>query len=80
MAILIELLLIIPAVTPFVVAKPPTDFSKPIPAYDVELVKKALIKGSFRGGKPTTKNVSTGVLGELCTGEKYAIIIGVQRT
>ncbi|RLI72987.1 caspase family protein [Archaeoglobales archaeon] len=50
---------------------------KPSPAKDVELVKKVTLKGpKAKGGKPK-KQAATGFLGEPCTGEKYAIIIGI---
>jgi len=71
-AVLILLLL-----TPIALAKP--DIGKPLPATDVELVKKITLHGKpGAGGKPA-KGAATGILGEqLGAGaNKYAIIIGI---
>ena len=66
-------------ITPAVLAKP--DMDKPLPATDVELVKKVTLHGKSGGGgggKPAG-GAATGVLGEqLGTGaKKYAIIVGI---
>ncbi len=75
-AVLVAVLVI--ALVPLVaVAKPDKD--KPLPAANVELVKKVSLHGhghGHGGGKPS-KYAATGVLGEECTGEKYAIIVGI---
>jgi Uncharacterized protein containing caspase domain len=65
----------------FVMSLPHTGFSaanegKPIHATNIEIVKKASIKGKPVGGKPTT-TAATGILGATCTGTKYAIVIGI---
>jgi hypothetical protein len=57
-----------------VAGRPP---SLPVPAVDVEIVKKATLRGpKAPGGKPL-KQAATGILGEPCTGDKFAIIIGI---
>ncbi len=58
-----------------VLAKPDKD--KPLPASNVELIKKVTLKGpKARGGKPA-KEVAAGVLGAPCTGTKYAVVVGI---
>lgn len=53
------------------------DLHKPIPATDVELVKKVTLRGKSAGkGKPT-QQAATGILGEPVSGTKYAIVIGI---
>ena len=67
--------LVIMLVSPAAFAKPERE--KPLPASGVELVKKVTVKGpKARGGKPV-KEVATGALGTLCTGSKYAVIVGI---
>jgi hypothetical protein len=69
--------LVLVLLTPAALAKPDTD--KPLPATDVELVKKITLHGKpggGGGGKPA-KQAATGVLGEPCSGDKYAIIVGI---
>lgn len=61
--------------TPVVVAKPGE--SQPSPATNVELVKRVTLKGKPVGGGKPLKRAATGILGENCTGNKYAIIIGI---
>jgi hypothetical protein len=77
-AVLVAVLVLV-LIAPAVLAKP--DMSKPLPATDVELVKKVTLHGKLGGGgggKPA-KQAVTGVLGEqLGTGaKKYAIIVGI---
>ena len=51
---------------------------KPIPAQDVQVIKKSTLKGKpvgAGGGKIT--QAATGVLGAPVTGTKYAIVIGI---
>ena len=76
-AVLVAVLVLV-LIAPAVLAKP--DMSKPLPATDVELVKKITLHGKLGGGggKPA-KQAATGVLGEqLGTGaKKYAIIVGI---
>jgi hypothetical protein len=64
-------------VTPAAIAKPDKD--KPLPATNVELVKKVSLKGKPVGGGKPAKQAATGLLGEqLGTGaNKYAIVIGI---
>lgn len=71
--------LVLVLIAPAVMAKP--DMNKPLPATDVELVKKITLRGKPGGGsvgKPV-KQAATGMLGEqLGTGaNKYAIIVGI---
>jgi len=71
--------LVLVLIAPAVLAKP--DMNKPLPATDVELVKKVTLRGKpggGGGGKPA-KQAATGALGEqLSTGaKKYAIIVGI---
>jgi len=77
-AVLVAVLVLV-LIAPAVLAKP--DMSKPLPATDVELVKKVTLHGKSGGGgggKPAG-GAATGVLGEqLGTGaKKYAIIVGI---
>jgi len=67
--------LVLVFVAPNVLARP--DVNKPLPASEVELVKKVTLSGRPGGGGKPTKQAATGVLGELCSGNKYAIIIGI---
>ena len=60
------------------------DKLKPVPATDVELVKKISLKGApawgkgGKGGKPAKKAAAaTGQLGEDVDGEKYAVVVGI---
>jgi hypothetical protein len=69
--------LVLVLVTPAVLAKP--DMDKPLPATDVELVKKITVHGKpggGGGGKPAAP-AATGTLGANCSGTKYAIIVGI---
>ena len=67
--------LVLALLTPAALAK--TDKDKPLPATNVELVKKVTLRGRPAGrGKPV-KQAATGVLGALSSGDKYAIIIGI---
>jgi hypothetical protein len=51
---------------------------KPVPATDVELVKKTTLRGGKSAGKgKPTQQAATGVLGEPVSGTKYAIVIGI---
>lgn len=52
------------------------NLTHPVPATDVELVKKITVRGPKGKGKPTGP-AATGILGEQVSGEKYAIVIGV---
>jgi hypothetical protein len=75
-AILVAVLVLV-LITPAVLAKPDRD--KPLPATDVQLVKKVTLHGKpggGGGGKPAG-GVATGVLGANSSGNKYAIIIGI---
>lgn len=77
-AILVAVLVLV-LLTPAALAKP--DMDKPLPATDVELVKKVTLHGKpggGGGGKPV-RQAATGDLGEqLGTGaNKYAILIGI---
>lgn len=49
---------------------------KPVQATNIEIVKKVTVQGKPKGGKPS-KGAATGILGALCTGNKYAIGIGI---
>jgi hypothetical protein len=75
-AVLVAVLVLV-LIPPAMLAKPDTD--KPLPATDVELVKKVTLRGKpggGGGGKPV-KQAATGVLGSPCEGNKYAIIVGI---
>ena len=59
----------------------PPDFV-PIPAQDVQLVKKVSLKGppswAVAGGRGNREEgAATGALGSSCSGERYAIVIGI---
>ena len=56
-------------------AKPDKD--KPLPATDVELVKKVTLRGKPVGGGKPVKQAATGTLGAECQGSRYAIVIGI---
>jgi metacaspase-1 len=69
--------LVLVLIAPAVLAKP--DMGKPLPATDVELVKKITIHGKPGGGgkgKPATP-AATGNLSANCSGTKYAIVVGI---
>ena len=73
-AILVAVLVLV-LLTPAALAK--SDKDKPLPATDVELVKKVTLRGRPVGrGKPV-KQAATGVLGTPSSGDKYAILIGI---
>jgi len=77
-AILVAVLVLV-LITPAALAKP--DMNKPLPATDVELVKKVTLHGRPGGGgggrgRPA-KQAATGVLGANVSGNKYAIVIGI---
>ncbi|MGQ9545657.1 MAG: caspase family protein [Dehalococcoidia bacterium] len=76
MVAILGAVLLVALVTPAAMAKP--DMNKPLPATDVELVKKVTSHGKpgGGGGKPV-KQAATGILGENISGNKYAIIIGI---
>jgi hypothetical protein len=71
---IIVLLLTTLLLTPFTTAN--SDRDKPLQATDIELVKKITVCGKPQGGKPS-KDSATGILGEQCSGKKYAIVIGI---
>jgi len=71
---IIVLLLTTLLLTPFTTAN--SDRDKPLQATNIELVKKITVRGKPQGGKPS-KVSATGILGDLCNGEKYAIVIGI---
>jgi uncharacterized caspase-like protein len=75
-AVLVAVLVLV-LIAPAVLAKP--DMSKPLPATDVELVKKATLHYKPAGGGKPAGGAANGVLGEqLGTGaKKYAIIVGI---
>jgi hypothetical protein len=77
-AILVAVLIMV-LITPAALAKPDKD--KPLPATDVELVKKISVHGKPGGGGRggPVRQAATGVLGEqLGTGaKKYAIVVGI---
>jgi hypothetical protein len=62
-------------VAPTALAKP--DTGKPLPATDVELVKKVTLHGKPGGGGRPAPEAATGVLGQPVSGNKYAIVIGI---
>ena len=54
-----------------------SDKDKPLPATDVDLVKKVTLRGKPVGGGKPVKQAATGILGAQCEGNRYAIIIGI---
>lgn len=53
---------------------------KPVPATDIVLVKKITLKGGRPpgvGGGRKKAGAATGVLGGVCTGTRYAIVVGI---
>jgi uncharacterized caspase-like protein len=75
-AILVAVLVLV-LITPVALAKP--DMDKPLPATDVELVKKVTLHGNPGGGGKPVRQAATGDLGEqLGTGaNRYAILVGI---
>jgi metacaspase-1 len=74
---LLVILAILVTSVPVYAAAPPKDGFKPVPATDIEIVKKVTLKGGgARGGKPAP-TAATGILSDQCTGSKYAIVIGI---
>jgi len=75
---LVVAVLVMVLIAPAALAKPDKD--RPLPATDVELVKKVSLHGNHGGGggrgRPV-RQAATGVLGEPCSGDKYAIIVGI---
>ena len=67
--------LVLALLTPAALAK--TDKDKPLPATNVELVKKVTLRGRPVGGGRPVRQAATGVLGAPSSGAKYAIIIGI---
>jgi PKD repeat protein len=61
--------------TPAAVAE--NDKDKPLQAKNVELGKKVTLRGKPIGRGRQVKQTATGVLGEQCSGNKYAIIVGI---
>jgi len=77
-AILVAVLVLV-LITPAALAKPDKD--KPLPATDVQLVKKVTLRGrpgGGGGGRPV-RQAATGDLGEQLgtAANRYAIIIGI---
>jgi hypothetical protein len=61
---------------------PNREVPKPIPATNIEVVKKVFSEDMEKGkGKPsppkTEAGAATGILGEQATGTKYAVVIGI---
>jgi hypothetical protein len=73
-AILVAVLVLV-LIAPVALAKP--DMDKPLPATDVELVKKVTLHGKPGGGGKPAKQAATGVLGVPSSGDKYAILVGI---
>jgi len=73
-AILVAVLVLV-LLTPAALAKPDKD--KPLPATDVELVKKITLRGRPVGGGRPVSQAATGVLGTPSSGDKYAILVGI---
>lgn len=73
-AILVAVLVLV-LLTPAALAKPDKD--KPLPATNVELVKKVTLRGRPVGGGRPVRQAATGVLGTPSSGDKYAILVGI---
>jgi hypothetical protein len=75
-AVLVAVLVLV-LLAPAVLAKP--DMDRPLPATDVQLVKKVTTHGkpSGGGGGKPVKQAATGELGSVCEGNKYAVIVGI---
>ena len=67
--------LVLALLTPATLAK--TDKDKPLPATNVELVKKVTLRGRPVGRGRPVRQAATGVLGTSSSGDKYAIIVGI---
>lgn len=74
-AILVAVLVLV-LLTPVALAK--SDKEKPLPATNVELVKKVTLHGKPVGGGKPVKQAATGALGAPSSGgAKYAILVGI---
>ncbi len=73
-AILVAVLVLV-LLTPVALAKPDKD--KPLPATNVELVKKVTLHGKPVGGGKPIKQAATGVLVAPSSGARYAIVVGI---
>jgi hypothetical protein len=73
-AILLAALVMV-LLTPIALAK--SDKDKPLPATNVELIKKVSLHGKPVGGGKPVKQAATGVLGAPSSGAKYAILVGI---
>jgi hypothetical protein len=79
-AVMVILLLSISVMPGVASAKENAHAFKAVPAKDIELVKKGTLHGppaNAGGGKKQNVGTATGVLGEPCSGNKYAVIIGI---
>jgi len=69
-------LLLFSFTAPVALAKPSND--KPTPATNVELVKKISLRGKPEGRGRPARQAATGVLGTpQCSGDRYALVIGI---
>ena len=75
LAVFLAAVLALVFMAPMAAARPDKDH--PSPATNVELVKKVTLKGKPVGGGKPARPAATGILGENCTGSKYAIVIGI---
>jgi hypothetical protein len=67
--------LVLVSIAPTVLAKP--DMNRPLPATDVQLVKKVTLRGKPNGGGKPVTQAATGTLGANCSGAKYAVVVGI---
>lgn len=72
---IISTLFIMTLLFPAALARP--DIDRPLPATEVELIKKVTVRGKPVGGGKPTNQAATGVIGADCQGKRYAIVLGV---
>jgi len=75
LSVLLVALLLLTVSPPAIMAK--SDGPGNVNATDVQIVKKVTLKGpAAKGGKPVP-SAATGIVGDWCKGNKYAVVVGI---
>ena len=75
LSVLLVALLLLTVSPPAIMAK--SDGPGNVNATDVQIVKKVTLKGpAAKGGKPVP-SAATGIVGDSCKGNKYAVVVGI---
>ena len=75
LSVLLVALLLLTVSPPAIMAK--SDGPGRVNATDVQIVKKVTLKGpAAKGGKPVP-SAATGIVGDSCKGNKYAVVVGI---